>query len=63
MAEAAARLRRGPPASGGLSTMAALELACAISAGAALMLSNDGQLLQRRPPLDSIALPILSALA
>lgn len=63
VAEAAARLRREPAAAGGLSAMAALELACAISAGAALLLSNDGQLLQRRPPLDAIELPILPALA
>ncbi|MGL6133417.1 MAG: type II toxin-antitoxin system prevent-host-death family antitoxin [Prochlorococcaceae cyanobacterium] len=60
VAEAAARLRRVQPAAGGLSAMPALELACAISAGAAVLVSNDDQLLDCHPLLDAIDLPLVS---
>jgi len=59
VAEAAARLRQRPGAVGGLSAAAALELAAAISAGAAVLVSNDAEVLACQRVLDAIDLPVL----
>ncbi|TVS05800.1 MAG: type II toxin-antitoxin system prevent-host-death family antitoxin [Cyanobium sp. PLM2.Bin73] len=59
VAEAAARLRQRPAAVGELSAAAALELAAAISARAAVLVSNDAEVLDCHLVLDAIDMPVV----